>query len=714
MTDGWTVTEFVKSPARLGQRDRLADQQGPVLSTDAPIQIQQHQGYRPDIDGLRAVAVLMVVLYHFALPAIEVPGGYTGVDVFFVISGYLITRLLMAEPTRPGALRRFYLRRFRRLYPALLAMVTATLVAGYFLMMPGDYLDLGDSARYAIFALGNLHFYGNTGYFDQAAELQPLLHTWSLAVEEQFYLLWPFAIFGAKRLGGPRAALWLCLGVVSAGFAYAAWAVQWEAKLAFYSPLARAWELGLGALMVFAPALPGRRAAGLANGAGIALIAWSAFALSNATVFPGPSALFACAGSALVIWPKAARSWTARALAAAPMRRLGLISYSLYLWHWPVLVFALHDSGGALSSAQGLVLLALVFIMAWSSWRWIEEPFRRRSFAPDMGRLLSMGGVLAPCLMAAVVVLGGGLMHRLAPQAAPMSSLDVMWQWQPQRVVQAPLSGQVAFGAPWNDARYRIVLWGDSHAEHLAPLLEQAVQAHPAEDVSVMLYRSCPAMVDGEQVPMYGEDDLYNARCRSLQRTLWRFLAAADHGVDQIVLASSWRSLLAHMDPALDLTAGLARFEQTLGTAVKDLLERVPQVTVIGQIPGWQHNPVPCVAARSAGLPRYLCPEAAPALELAKLNPYYFRVNQVIGNVTRARPGARMIDPLARWCDTRVCRSVIDGHFLYRDEGHLRRNLPQPVTAQLADELGLKQLLSGMQAAQTGFVAGGAVPHAAN
>jgi peptidoglycan/LPS O-acetylase OafA/YrhL len=483
--DGRSVTEFVKSPARLGQRDRLAHHQGPVLSTDALIQPPQHHAYRPDIDGLRAVAVLMVVLYHFALPTLAIPGGYTGVDVFFVISGYLITRLLMAAPADAGALGEFYLRRFRRLYPALLVVVTATLIAGYFLMMPGDYLDLGESARYAVFALGNLHFYGNTGYFDQAAELQPLLHTWSLAVEEQFYLVWPFVILAARRLGGSRAVLGTCIAVVVAGFAYAGWAVQWEAKLAFYSPLSRAWELGLGALMVFVPALRSRRTATWANGAGIALIAWSAFALSDATVFPGPSALFACLGSALLVWAKDPGTWVSRLLAAEPMRTLGLLSYSLYLWHWPVLVFALHDSGAALSAAQGLVLLALVLVLAWMSWRWVEEPFRRRAFTPQTGRLLAAGGILAPCLLAAVIVLGGGLMNRLEPRAVPMSSLDVMWEWQPQQITQTPLHNQLAFGAPWDEARYRIVLWGDSHAEHLAPLLERTMAARETTDVAV-------------------------------------------------------------------------------------------------------------------------------------------------------------------------------------------------------------------------------------
>jgi peptidoglycan/LPS O-acetylase OafA/YrhL len=219
--------------------------------------------YRPDIDGLRAIAVLSVLAYHYSapLPYFPLPGGFTGVDVFFVISGFLITQILAAdvEAGRFSVLR-FYDRRIRRILPALLVMLATTLLAGKFLLMSGDYQALGVSAAASAFGVSNFFFLNHSGYFDRTSDLMPLLHTWSLAVEEQFYFIWPalLAFIAKRRSRADITAAMAVLVIVGLG-ASLIWR-DYDAKAAFYLAVPRAWELALGGLLVFLPKLPARPA----------------------------------------------------------------------------------------------------------------------------------------------------------------------------------------------------------------------------------------------------------------------------------------------------------------------------------------------------------------------------------------------------------------------------------------------------------------------
>ena len=649
--------------------------------------------YRPEIDGLRAIAVLSVMLYHFQLPFVSVSGGYTGVDVFFVISGYLITRILVANAGTRDALKTFYVRRFRRIFPALLAVIAVSLVVGYFLLVPGDYRDLGESSRYSLFALSNLYFFGNTGYFDQAAELQPLLHTWSLAVEEQFYLIWPLVVFAAFRTGGRRGVAVACFTIVLLSFLYSAWIVTVDAKQAFYDPLARAWELSLGALIVFLPAMNWRRAVAEATDwLGIALIGYSCFGLTDASSFPGPNALYACAGSALLIWPKATRTTVARCLSVAAVKGVGIISYSLYLWHWPVLVFGLHYFGETIPPIAAATLFALVFAVSLLSWRFIEQPFRTQIFPSQVGKLAAAGVMMGLTVVSTVVMVSDGVMSRLPAPAVPISALDVMWEWDVQDRSRDPFTEELVFGADWNDADYRIVIWGDSHAQHIAPLVEAMVLQHAHRlGVSVLMYHTCPAVVDGKDVYVHHHDAQYNKRCAEEQKTLWAFLAT--NSVDRVVLASSWRNLLPGLTPDSNKERGLTKFRATLPAVVDEVLRYVPEVTLIGQIPSWTHDPLPCAFARLADFPRHSCPDELPILPVAQLDEYAFRVNGIMSEIAEHRPRVSAIDPIEHWCTDSFCQSVLEGHFLYRDSGHLRRNLPVHVRSKLAGQLGLGSLL---------------------
>jgi peptidoglycan/LPS O-acetylase OafA/YrhL len=339
--------------------------------------------YRSDIDGLRAIAVALVVLFHFGLP---VPGGFVGVDVFFVISGYLITGIVIREIQAGSfSLLSFYDRRIRRIFPALFAVVVATLILGAFILLPGDYKMTGRSALWSSLSLANFFFYGNTGYFDPGAETMPLLHIWSLAVEEQFYILWPASlVLLARTFHSKRWPLvYACLAVLAASFACSIYLLQSNPKAAFFLPQSRAWELAVGAALTLLPVNVWTRLAPAAQPAGftgLGLLLIGALLLTERAPFPGINALFPVLGAALIIPPWSRPTLVQRALSAAPLVFVGKISYSLYLWHWPVLVFWKHYIGGEDPSPLELAALFVIALaLSYASWRWIEQPFRGRS-----------------------------------------------------------------------------------------------------------------------------------------------------------------------------------------------------------------------------------------------------------------------------------------------------------------------------------------------
>ena len=454
--------------------------------------------YRPDIDGLRAVAVMSVLLYHFGIVG-ALSGGFTGVDIFFVISGFLITSLIVSDLRAGGfSLLAFYERRIRRIFPAMLVVLAVSLVAGYFFLLPGDYTSLGDSAAFSAASLANWYFLQNTGYFDRTADLLPLLHMWSLSVEEQFYLVWPPLLAAFFFIARKEAAVIAALvaAVVIGGLWLSVQRTGTDPKSAFFLAHLRAWELALGALLVFLPPLRksvSRWKNELPTIIGVAVIAISVLTLSREHLFPGLNAVPACVGAALIIWPRASDTLVGQMLSVPAVRFIGLISYSLYLWHWPVLVFYRHyASGAAPTLLVATALAAASIVLAYFSWRFIEQPARRRPARPFM----SVGFGLAAASTAVVAGLGVAALHgfpaRLSPDVQDMSSLEEMWKWEcPQHVKLdgLPPRSYCVFGASWSDARTKAVLWGDSHADHWAPIIEPVAER---AGIAVLLYRECP------------------------------------------------------------------------------------------------------------------------------------------------------------------------------------------------------------------------------
>jgi peptidoglycan/LPS O-acetylase OafA/YrhL len=346
--------------------------------------------YRPDIDGLRAVAILSVLAFH--LRPWRVPGGFVGVDVFFVISGYLISTIVFAEiASGRFSIVGFYERRVRRIFPALFVMlILVTAVISYFLL-PSELVDYSKSVIAAATSTSNFYFWRHSGYFD-APFSKPLLHTWSLAVEEQFYILFPIFLVIARRFFPQRlkhAVVILFFASLTASVV----AVSYSANAAFYMPYTRAWELLLGTVVAlgFFPRIrftPARNAASLM---GMAMIGYSALRYDSQTPFPGLAALLPCVGSALILGAgESGSTLVGKALSWRPIVFIGLISYSLYLWHWPVII--LNDLGLSVNFSEWLphrgAFLHVVqksndimqilawFVLATLSWRYVERPFR--------------------------------------------------------------------------------------------------------------------------------------------------------------------------------------------------------------------------------------------------------------------------------------------------------------------------------------------------
>jgi peptidoglycan/LPS O-acetylase OafA/YrhL len=440
--------------------------------------------YRPDIDGLRAIAVIAVLLYH--LEPAWCSGGFVGVDVFFVISGYLITHILWRR-VQDGtfSLLDFFRRRVRRLFPALFAMLLIQGILGLAFLSPPELARLGESIAASASSVSNLYFWSQTDYFGSASEQRWLLHTWSLGVEEQFYLTLPLVLSAcAARLARARRVLSV-LALIS--LISSAYMVQESATDAFYLPHARAWELLTGSLLALGVLrFPNKGIAAqlLAAGGAVALT-YSIVAFSWRTAFPGPWALVPCLGTAALIGTGPG-TVVARVLALRPLVALGLVSYSLYLWHWPLIVWWDHPAFPPPSSLRsdeariGCLLLGSIAAGV-LSWRLVEQPFRSK-----MGPLrqpLRQG--LATAGLAVMLGLGlsasGGLPGRTSPEVATTAAWAEPERRSHNRMHECFITSEspAAAFAPrtcLGSNAGGLLLLGDSHGAHL---YEGLRAAHP-------------------------------------------------------------------------------------------------------------------------------------------------------------------------------------------------------------------------------------------
>jgi peptidoglycan/LPS O-acetylase OafA/YrhL len=466
--------------------------------------------YRPDVDGLRAIAVLSVVGYH-AFPRV-IRGGFVGVDVFFVISGYLISGLILEDLARGRfSYRRFYARRFRRIFPALIVVLAACLIYGAFALAPDEFRELGKQAAAGAGFSSNLLQWSQAGYFDQKATTKPLLHLWSLGVEEQFYIAWPILLvlaYGRARLAddgarradnSARRVKYLCVGLALVSFASNIALTHSAPSAAFYLPLPRFWELLLGALLAYrqhaahAPGAPGAELISATRAPftgseqvraalGLALIGTSLVFIDADRAFPGWWALLPTVGTALLISARSA--WINSRLLSWPMLvAIGLISYPLYLWHWVLLTFMrIANYDEELSRLDRFAAIAASFVLAWLTYRWIEKPIRFSGHRDALPRTLIAS--MALCALAGVAVfMTDGFAFRYPAPIRVLASLHYDEQkvfyehaYRDGTCFLGVHEGFAAVASQCIDqpdgASRLIVLWGDSHAASLYPGLK--------------------------------------------------------------------------------------------------------------------------------------------------------------------------------------------------------------------------------------------------
>jgi len=502
--------------------------------------------YRADIDGLRAVAVIPVVLFHVGAPVF--PGGFVGVDVFFVISGYLITSIILPDVDKGQfSIAAFYQRRVRRIFPALIAVILFCTVVGFVLLTPSDYRTLGQSIVATTFFVSNIFFWRQANYFAAPASENPLLHTWSLSIEEQFYLFYPLLLVFISRQRGTRIAIIsiACLLSFSAG----AVLVFFKPSATFYLSPMRAWELLVGGLIAMAgPASQQKRYLSHYGALmGVALIGCSMLVYSSSMKFPGAAALLPVLGTALIIWSGQREPTVVhKFLALSPLTAVGRASYSLYLWHFPLIAFASYVELTGLNWRTKAAICVTSVIISFLSLLYVELPFRHASPSVGIRKPVSVAltGMAIACVLGLFIELSGGVPARL--DEASVTYLDAeldkdRHHMECMTLEQRTIRPTEACKLGSTSASPHVLLWGDSHAVVTGSALEEAARKNNS---SFLLAASvdCPIGIGFEIDRNIGSALAANPgyqHCGEYNREMLHFVEA-NPDITTVVLSSRW------------------------------------------------------------------------------------------------------------------------------------------------------------------------------
>lgn len=604
--------------------------------------------YRPEIDGLRAIAVLSVILYHAEVEFFG--GGFVGVDVFFVISGYLITSIIFDELKEDKfSLMNFYEKRIRRIFPALFVVMLSCMMFAWLWFLPNDLKEYAQSQVAVSIFVSNILFWHQAGYFDSANEMKPLLHTWSLAVEEQFYLIYPIGLVLIFRYF-KRWIQTIIVFVAFMSFSFAQWASYRRPALAFYFLPARIWELLVGALIaiVFINRHEKRIHRALRESfacVGLFLIAYSVFVFKSSTPFPGMFALIPTVGTALIIVFGERDTFIGRLLGFKILVGIGLVSYSAYLWHQPVFVFARYQGFKTQLLAITAMLLAITFGLAYLSWKYIEAPFRiRRSFARE--RAFIFGAVLSVMFIATGLQINAsnGVESRFETRLVGDVGHSDFHKYIDENFFDCEPRSVAAEALIWQDyLRCKqskvgvpdVILLGDSHAEHLFIGLAEA-----EPDLNVAFYVSYGVpLTENDNFKVIFEELLSNRKSQQVLVTFaYRLQISSDNYNDVF--------------DALELT--IERLQQS--KKVVSLLGEVPVFPVSAEFCKYGHRKTDNRELCSISVNQVSDPSSEFLTKIEDLsrrrNIKSFKINQ----------------PL---CDEISCGMIKDGQVLYRDDNHL-------------------------------------------
>jgi len=664
----------------------------------------RQENYRPDIDGLRAVAVMAVVLYHAGFSC---PAGFTGVDIFFVISGYLITRILEKDLAAGRfSVSTFYQRRIRRIFPALFLMILVFGALGLKFFPPLELKDLGMAVAATSAFSSNIYFFRRSDYFANFALTQPMLHTWTLSVEEQFYILWPWVLVLLHRLR-KRWTLPVVLAVIAGSITICSYWANRSPEAAFYLLPSRAFELAIGALLSLAsvPALMQRIPRFMAEivsiaGLGMILAAIMGY---NRLALPGTAALLPCLGAALVIAAgEGGSTLVGKLLSIYPIVWIGLISYSLYLWHWPILVFARIFFYGQLTPAVAAAAVGLAILISWLSWRFIENPFRNPRVIGGTSGDWVAGGLATTAVfgLAGLLLVGNEGLPGRSPEVA-------RWETNQSRLLNEELFSspclilgaslppeQACLLGPGNmQTGYSVVLWGDSFAAHWAPAFG-TIDRRFGIVTREMTKMECSPVLG----ILFKPRKNLTADCPTFNQNVMRNILANER-VRVVVMAGRWDSLAAGKTaaPASDTPVSPSEsrrlFIQELRHTVSLLTSSGRQVVLVSHVPVPPLDPVTCLSrARFNGWDESRC-DTLPASFFAVEDS---QIDSALAEATRNLTGVRTVYPFSLLCDRISCRFVDQGEPLYWD-GHLADAGAKLLTPPLAG--GIKDALqaAGMQ-----------------
>ena len=615
--------------------------------------------YQPHIDGLRAIAVLGVLFFHAKL---GVPGGFVGVDVFFVISGYLITRLILNTlDAGTFTLAAFWERRIRRLFPAMAVVALACLVAGWFIFTPANFVQMGRSLFAQAFLGANFYFWKASGYFEQSAQFKPFLHTWSLAVEEQFYLILPLLILALRRFPRFMLVTAICLlGIASLGLSV--YCTYRYPEFSFYLLPTRAWELCLGSLVAVVPAgLPAKqRPPESISLVGLAAILIPFFLFDRNTPFPGIAAILPCAGTALVLWANSLHpTRSAKLLSKRPLTFVGKISYSLYLWHWPVLVFSsVWWTLGLTSWTVRALLLIASAGFATLSWKYVEAPFRNRSLLPARSSMLLFAGSVTALLL---FVANLGIDRRIASLKPSMASVQALRAeadlaylsklGEQVRLKEALAGNFIELGKSETAAPVDFLVWGDSHAAATTRILGPLCNEYGLRGVAAV-HNGTPPLTGFYSANLDDDSLPFNAAVADFVRK---------HNVSNVILIAKWSNYV-NKD-------GTAQVHSALVDTIRAIKSPATKIWIVKQVPS-PPTDVPqalhSIQARKQDPSELDLPLEEHKKESLRLDPVFKGLEEAFDNV-------RILDPTGFLVDQgrQTCRMSIGGRALYCDHSHL-------------------------------------------
>jgi peptidoglycan/LPS O-acetylase OafA/YrhL len=672
---------------------------------DTAVSTEGKGHFRPDIEGMRAVAILAVLLFHTGLPGAG--GGFIGVDVFYVISGFLITGLLLRELTATGRidLPGFYARRARRLLPAALVVIGVTVAAAWLILPAIDFPAVaGDGAAAALYVSNYRFALSATDYFAADVPPSPLLHYWSLGVEEQFYIFWPLLTLAGSRLFGLRR-LWLLMAAVAVGsFALSVVITSLEPPWAFYSLPTRAWQLAIGALIALGvlslPARFGDRLATLAAGGGIALIAAGVVLIDARSAYPGVLALIPTAGAALLIVAgERSTAVSSRLLASPPMRWIGRISYSLYLWHWPLLILvplALGNDELWLTAALAVLAIAIADL----STRLIEQPFRAGRLSSQGARRTLVFAGTASLGVAVVALLGAGNPFSApAPVkvAAPVAVGADGRPLLPPAVLRGPVPADLtppltrarddvarsladgcqvaylgveprrcAYGVA--DGPTTVYLIGDSHGAQWLPALEAIAPARGWRIVP-QTKGNCPPV---DTIVWLERYERPYPECDQWRLNVLEEIAAVRPEIVFVAFSRNQQTVdqAGRHHPISDDLDG---WRDALARVLAELRQSAETVVLLADTPRHDRDPVRCLAT-------HRLVEECPAPRGDVLSQSYARLEQEAAGLA----GAQLISANEWLCSATECPLIFGDYLVYRDTNHLTATF----SAALGEALG--------------------------